>query len=565
MTRVNSPKGIPQMVAATFCFVKRASPLFLLMAVGVALADESPSLVRDGDRVVFVGDSITGQGMNIGAGGFINLFKAGLDTARPESKVTVVPLGGSGQTVGSWQNVEKQSREKETFLDVKNVDVREALDRHADVLIVMLGMNDTLSPSLDASPASLDAWAGRYRDLLAALRSRTSPRVTALATITPNTEDPQSPKTLAIAEMNRRVAAIAAEQDCVLLPTSDTIWETLRAGRRCKPDFHVAPDFVHPNGVGHASIAAGMLRGLGETKAAEAITTQHIQKAFDAARGDLPGLSYTIVPKELPLESDEATFEIRGFYAPAAAGGTPRFSLEAPAGWQVKPAETQGNEAIFMVSGKPERLENVFTLTATAGDTKKETTITIPAPWLVGTGFTNPAAWERGAQDYVPDKGVLPGEESFAGGKNFGGTPADWKGNAPKWSRYLASVDHTGGPTPGNLSFYAVSFATTFEACYGARWIHCDREVPVELRLGSQVFAGQQGVVAWLNGEKLYAGSITNEPGRKAVRKTVLKEGWNSLVFKANHCQWQWQFSCDILCDNPADAASLRISTVPHP
>ena len=533
-------------------------------AVGVASAD-SPSLVRDGDRVVFVGDSITGQGMNIGAGGFINLFKAGLDAARPRSNVTVVPLGGSGQTVGSWQNVEKQSREKETFLDVKNLDVREALDRHADVLIVMLGMNDTLSPSLDASPASLDAWAGRYRELLAALRTRTTPRVTALATITPNTEDPQSPKTLAIAEMNRRVAAIAAEQDCVLLPTSDTIWETLQAGRRLKPDFHVAPDFVHPNGVGHASIATAMLRGLGETKAAEAITTQHIQKALDAARGELPSLSYTIVPKELPLESDEATFEIRGFYTPATAGGAPRFSLEAPAGWQVKPAETQGNEAVFTVTGKPDRLENVFTLTATTGDTKTETAITIPAPWLVGTGVANPAAWERGAQDYVPDKGVLPGEERFAAGHDFGGTPADWKGPVPKWSRYLASVDHTGGATPGNLSLYAVSFANTFEACYGARWIHCDREVPVELRFGSQAFAGQQGVVAWLNGEKLYAGSITNEPGRKAVRKAALKPGWNSLVFKANHCQWQWQFSCDILCDNPDDAASLRISTVPHP
>ena len=538
--------------------------LTCVAAAGLAAA-ETPSLVRDGDRVVFVGDSITGQGMNIGPGGFINLFKAGLEAARPESRVTVVPLGGSGHTVGSWQNVEKQSREKETFLDVKNVDVREALDRHADVLIVMLGMNDTLSPSLDASPASLDAWAVRYRDLLAALRSRTTPRVTALATITPNTEDPQSPKTLAIAEMNRRVAAIAAEQDCVLLPTSDTIWETLRAGRRLKPDFHVAPDFVHPNGVGHASIAAAMLRGLGETKAAEAITTQHIQKAFAAARGELPGLSYTIVPKELPLGSDEATFEIRAFYTPVATGGAPRFSLEAPTGWQVRSVEPQGNEAVFMVSGKPERLENVFTLSATTGNTKKETIITIPAPWLIGTGFTNPAAWERGAQDYVPDKGVLPGEERLSAGKDFGGMPADWTGNAPKWSRYVANIDNTGGPTPGNLSLYAVSFANTFETGYGARWIHCDREVPVELRFGSQVFAGQQGVVAWLNGEKLYAGSITNEPNRKAVRKAVLKPGWNSLVFKANHCQWQWQFSCDILCDTPEDAASLRISTVPRP
>jgi lysophospholipase L1-like esterase len=145
--------------------MNRVTIVCIAIVGGVAsiAAADSPSLVRDGDRVVFVGDSITGQGMNIGPGGFINLFKAGLDAARPDSDVSVVPLGGSGQTVGSWQNVEKQSRGKETYLDVKNIDVREALDRHADILIVMLGMNDSLSPSMDASPASLDAWAGRYR------------------------------------------------------------------------------------------------------------------------------------------------------------------------------------------------------------------------------------------------------------------------------------------------------------------------------------------------------------------------------------------------------------------
>ena len=541
--------------------------IFVALASVAAAAAEVPPLVHDGDRVVFVGDSITGQGMNNGPGGFINLFKAGLDAARPGSGVTVVPLGGSGQTVGSWHNVEKQSRDKEVFLDVKNVDVREALGRHADILIVILGMNDTLSPSMDARPESLDAWAGRYRELLANLRSRTTPRVTALATITPNTEDPTSPKNLAIAEMNRRIAAIAAEQDCVLLPTGETMWETLRAGRRYKPDFHVAPDFVHPNGVGHAAIAAGVLRGLGETTAAEAISAQHIHKPLDAARGDLPCLSYVIVPRELPLGTDDATFEIRAFSTSATGGGRPNCNLAAPAGWTVTPAEPRENEAVFVVSGRPERLENIFTLSANEGSqqgaAKKQMTITIPAPWLVGTGFANSAAWERGAQDYVPDKGVLPGEDRFAAGKDFGGTPTDWKGVAPKWSRYLASVDHTGGATPGNVSLYAVTFANTFEACYGVRWIHCDRDVPMEMRLGSQAFAGQQGAVVWLNGEKLYAGSITNEPNRKAVRKAVFQPGWNSLVFKANHCQWQWQFSCDIVCDNPGDAATLRISTVP--
>jgi hypothetical protein len=75
-------------------------------------------------------------------------------------------------------------------------------------------------------------------------------------------------------------------------------------------------------------------------------------------------------------------------------------------------------------------------------------------------------------------------------------------------------------------SFFASKcLAKTFEACSGARWIHCDHEVPVGLRFGSQAFAGQQGVVAWLNGEKLYAGSITNEPNRKAVRKSAVPAG----------------------------------------
>ena len=74
-------------------------------------------------------------------------------------------------------------------------------------------------------------------------------------------------------------------------------------------------------------------------------------------------------------------------------------------------------------------------------------------------------------------------------------------------------------------SFFASkSFAKISEACSGARWIHCGQEVPVGLRFGSQAFAGQQGVVAWLNGE-LYAGSITNEPNRKAVRKAAVPAG----------------------------------------
>jgi hypothetical protein len=37
----------------------------------------------------------------------------------------------------------------------------------------------------------------------------------------------------------------------------------------------------------------------------------------------------------------------------------------------------------------------------------------------------------------------------------------------------------------------------------------------------------------------------------------------NCLVFKANHCTWQWQFSIDIGAEKPGDLVGLRVSTVP--
>lgn len=548
----------------------RVAFLSLLTVIAVTTvprtaAETAPSQVKDGDRIVFVGDSITGQGVNAGPGGFINLIKEGLDTARPGSQVTVVALGGSGQGVGSWVGVEKGSREKESFLDVPRVGVKENLDQHADILVIMLGMNDSLAPYVGPEATSLDNWAKQYRELIAALRARTTPRVTALGTVTPNTEDPKSPKNRVLTEMSQRLALIAKEEACVLLPTRETVFEVLQKGRTLKPDFHVTYDFVHPNAAGHPGIAVGMLKGLGEAATAEALAAKYLAQAYVAAQGTLPALSYTITPTALPLTTDDSTFEIRYFWTVAAdaAASQPRARLQAPPGWQVTPAELAGPSGTFTVSGKPDRLENRFKLQLTDGAAKRETEVVIPAPWLIGTGVPNPGAWENPGQKYAPDKGVLPGEERLTKGLDFGTTPEGWKGTPPAWGKYVASVDHTGGATPGNVCLYAATFATTFEAAYGARWLFSDQELPVELHLGSSVFAGQIGVVVWLNGERLYAGVITGEPQRKAVKPATLKKGWNCLVFKTNHCTWQWQFSLDLTSNVPGAIENLRVAAVP--
>jgi len=49
---------------------------------------------------------------------------------------------------------------------VKENDVGKTLDAGADVVIVMLGMNDVLAPSLKNNPADFDAWALHYGELI---------------------------------------------------------------------------------------------------------------------------------------------------------------------------------------------------------------------------------------------------------------------------------------------------------------------------------------------------------------------------------------------------------------
>ena len=150
------------------------------LAISASAADES--LVRQDDRIVFVGDSITGQGW-LHKQGFVHQMEAALHEKWPSGKLQAIALGGSGASVGAWQNFEKKSREAELFLDVKTVDVRATLDHGADVLIIMLGMNDLLAPYVKEQAADLDAWASRYATLLTSLRERVKPRVIALATI----------------------------------------------------------------------------------------------------------------------------------------------------------------------------------------------------------------------------------------------------------------------------------------------------------------------------------------------------------------------------------------------
>jgi lysophospholipase L1-like esterase len=543
--------------------------VLLLLAASVgslsAVADErSPNarvLDRGNGRIVLVGDSITGLSRNYAAG-FAHQMEWALKATYPDCHPDLVALGGSGQGVNSWLNAEKRARTEEFLLDVKGIPVQASLNQSADVLVIMLGMNDVLAPYVLDTPESLDRWTATYRELVTALRDRLHPKVIGLATVTMDTEDPASPKNIMIGKLNGRVKGLVEEFGCRLLTTGETVQGVLRQGRRLRPDFHVTYDFVHPNEAGHLGIAIAMLRGLGEEQAAQRLADERLGTLLRKTATDGPALSYELTPLGGPLSSDLQSFRLHYWWTPKA--GQPASMVRVQlrgSGWNVKPDVSESSEGEFVITGAAEHSENMLTLEGSDHSRQMSRPVRISPPWLVATGMIQPF-WSN--MKFDATKATLPFDELVRRGEPITLPPDAQPGQNLGWTRYYPSVNYTGLDAAGSVDFAAITHAQNFEAGYAIRWVHSPRERPVRLLLGTKAYAGPLYLMAFLNGDEVYSGHITGEPRKQKQVDTKLRKGWNTLVIKANHCTWQWQFMADLLPAGDDSLDDLRYSTVPQ-
>jgi lysophospholipase L1-like esterase len=531
-----------------------------LVSLAIGAVEIAPKpLLHVGDNLVFVGDSITGHSMNFGKSGFNPVIGRALQEAYPGNTIQLTSLGGSGQGIFSWANVEKGSREKPSFLDVKGVDVQQALTADVDVLVIMLGMNDSLSPNIADDDAGIAKWVEQYGTFVTTLRERCQPRLIALATVTPNTEDPQSPKNVLLARLNQQLPDLAARLDCVVLPVGEAVWELLAEGRRLSPDFHVTQDFVHPNSLGHAAMAYGMLCGLGERVAAEYVRSKEMAPHLAQLRQEFPVLSYEV--RNVAFEPDGSSRVQVAWYWTGTEGKTPSAKMTVPESWSIVSSEVRDDGGSMVLAGALDHLQTHFHLTVEADGKTREQDVSVSAPWLIAHGFKNMESWKHGSWDYQPDQGAMPGEADILTGRSVDATPAGWK-SPLVWSRLVPSMNHTGGDRPGNVSFFAVDYAAMFAGAYGLRWLHSDRERTLRLVIGANTFAGVNAAKVFMNGDEVYSGVVTKEPKHRAEREVTLHAGWNLLSFKANHLNWQWQISLDLESDESLD--DLKASIIPQ-
>lgn len=133
------------------------------------------SVLDPGDRIVFIGDSITLQG----EAGWVKIIERTLKAQERWQDYTIVPIASSGHTVGTWRRIESDSKTKTIKWGWNGrtpYDVGQELNTGADVLVIMLGMNDVLSPQVRDTPEAADQWKASYGELVQALKACCSPR-----------------------------------------------------------------------------------------------------------------------------------------------------------------------------------------------------------------------------------------------------------------------------------------------------------------------------------------------------------------------------------------------------
>lgn len=490
------------------------------------------------ERILVVGDSITGHSMNLKFGYTHQVRKALKECGVGD--VEFIPLGGSGQSVTSWRNVIRDSREKNQKLDIPGIFVREEFDKGADTVIIFLGMNDALAPYTDFS--SLQRWKEDYRKLVSDLKARLKFKKLILASPTMLTETPFSYKNTLMDEMAKIIRDLAKELGAEYLDTRESFQQHHEAMRKQNPKQNFMLDYVHPNERGHNSLTHSFLKAIGRKN----VSDHYLQKTMPAAMkvAQKPGMSLYVQNSRVPGE-----FTIRGSLA---GGDFKDLKAQLPEGLTLKKIDGSANDFTLTVTGEPRQLKN--TVTVTAGSVKQ--TLALNAPFLISTGYDS-GRWFKPA-DFQKEKAETQIDRDAKAGKDV--TQSIVNGKKTEWLVYYPTADVTGGEDPNAVDFASVTNGKPFESGYLLRYIHSPEARKVNLSVGSKTFAGQEQVTVYLNGKEVYSDVITSKKGKRDSVPVELKKGWNTLIARVSHVTWQWAASVGLKNADGSDVPDLTSS-----
>jgi lysophospholipase L1-like esterase len=272
--------------------------LLLIPAWGAALG-ETGFFLKDGDRVVFYGDSITDQRL------YTTFIETYVMTRFPQMKVAFINSGVSGDRVTGGQG--------------GSIDVRLQRDVFAykpTVMTIMLGMNDGGYRAFDQE--TFDVYAGGYRHIIEMVKQAV-PGIR-LTLIRPSPyDDVTRPVTFAggynkvLTRYGEFVEELGQREGLTVADLNTSVVAALEAANRVSAEAaqKIVPDRVHPGPGGHLLMAEALLKAW---KAPAIVTAVEIDVAgqgtvradntrvTDLETGD--HLTWTQVDRDLPMPLD---------------------------------------------------------------------------------------------------------------------------------------------------------------------------------------------------------------------------------------------------------------------
>ena len=252
--------------------------IFLAACLFAPLVLAEP-LLKDGDRMVFCGDSITDQMQ------YTRMVMDYFALRYPGMKLVFFNAGISGSTAGGWQN----------GLD------QHVLSRKPTVVSVCLGMNDGQYRAFDEKIAA------NYVAGMTAIVKRIKAAGARVVLLTPGIVDDDriSPSrgrgvyNDTLARYARAVEEIAAREQVPVFNIHALMLDVQVRAKAQDPAFTMIPDGVHPAAPGHALMAYGLLKVLGAVTPASAAI-------IDVPRGTATAQRCTVT--DLQVTDDRITF-----------------------------------------------------------------------------------------------------------------------------------------------------------------------------------------------------------------------------------------------------------------
>jgi lysophospholipase L1-like esterase len=209
----------------------------LSLAALVSADSRAESAVKPGEKIAFLGDSITQGGAN-NASGYVRLVISGLEANG--IKATMIPAGISGHK--SNQMLER--------LD------RDVITKKPDWMTLSCGVNDVWH---GANGVPLDAYTKNIAEIVD--RAQAAGIKVMILTATMIREDAANDENRKLAPYNDFLRKLAVEKKCLLADLNADMQAALKPGPH--HDHQLTSDGVHMNPLGDRLMARGILKAFG--------------------------------------------------------------------------------------------------------------------------------------------------------------------------------------------------------------------------------------------------------------------------------------------------------------